>query len=237
MNRLLPLLVLVAALAFAASPLLVENFAGFNPALFPVPQDNPPVQPAGWAFAIWGLLYAWLIVSAGFGLAKRAGHPAWAPARPWLLASLVLGLAWLPLAERSVLGAVVLIWAMAGTALVALWKTPVRDRWWLQAPVATYAGWLTAAGSVSIGLVLAGWGVMAETQAALFALTLALVLGLAVQLALGRAPGYALALIWALLAVAIKNGDPLNLPVAGLAALGVVLFVIALVLMRRRRGG
>jgi len=231
MTRLIPALLLLAAILFAASPFFVTNFAGFNPALFPVPQDNPPVQPAGYTFAIWGLLYTWLIVSSAFGLFKRAEDPAWQPARPWLLASLGLGIFWLPVAERSVIGATVLIWAMLALALVALFRTRRHDRWWFQAPIATYAGWLLAASSVSVGLILAGWGVLEATPAAL----VALVLGLTVQSRVLRAPGLGLALIWALIGVAVRNADPLNLPVLGLALLGVLAFVAMLVRGRRQR--
>lgn len=234
MNRMLAALTFLAAILFAASPLFVTNFAGFDPALFPVPQSNPPVQPAGYAFIIWGLLYGWLIVSAGFGLLKRVEDPAWAPSRPWLLASLTMGIFWLPLAERSVIGATVLIWVMALTALMALWRTRRHDRWWLQAPVATYAGWLTAAGSVSIGLILAGWGVLGDTPAALVALVVALAIGLGVQSQVLRAPGYALALIWALVAVVVRNLDPLNTPVALLALVGALAFAA---MLARGRGG
>ena len=60
MTRKTSLLVLLAALAFALSPLLSSGFNGFAPDQFPIPQDNPPVQPAGYAFAIWGLIYLWL---------------------------------------------------------------------------------------------------------------------------------------------------------------------------------
>ncbi|PTX01588.1 hypothetical protein [Pararhodobacter aggregans] len=235
MTRLIPALLLLAAILFAASPLFVTSFAGFDPALFPVPQDNPPVQPAPYTFAIWGLLYTWLIVSSAFGLWKRAGDPAWQPARPWLLASLGLGIFWLPVAERSVIAATVLIWAMLALALVALFRTRRHDRWWFQAPVATYAGWLLAASSVSVGLILAGWGVMEATPAALVALALALVLGLTVQWKVLRAPGLGLALIWALIGVAVNNSSPLNMPVLGLALLGVVAFVVMLALGRRQR--
>ena len=233
--RLLPVLILLATLAFAASPFMVTNFAGFDPALFPVPQNDPPVQPAGWAFAIWGLLYLWLIVSAGYGVLRRADTPAWAPHRPWLLANMVLGVAWLPAAERSVLGATVLLGAMLVLSLPALFRTPRRDRWWLQAPLALYAGWLTAAFSASVGLVLAGWGLMAETPAALVALCFALVVGVTVQMRLARAPGYGLALIWALVAIATKNAAVPNLPVAALAGAGAAVVLLVVIMRTRRR--
>jgi len=47
------ILVLIAALAFAITPFLSPEFGGFDPNLYPMPQDDPPVQPAGWAFSIW----------------------------------------------------------------------------------------------------------------------------------------------------------------------------------------
>lgn len=42
------------AVTFAISPFFVTDFGGFDPDQFPVAQDRPPVQPAGYAFAIWG---------------------------------------------------------------------------------------------------------------------------------------------------------------------------------------
>ena len=119
----------LAALAFAASPFLSDGFNGFSPDQFPVPQDNPPVQPAGYAFSIWGLIYLWLIIGTGFGLFRRAIDEDWAPARPWLAASLVIGTAWIPAANLSVPVATVMIWLMLGTAVMALYKLGDEDRW------------------------------------------------------------------------------------------------------------
>lgn len=61
-ERALTIAVLIAALAFAASPVIFPEFAGYRPDLFPIPPENPPVQPVGWAFSIWGVIYAWLIL-------------------------------------------------------------------------------------------------------------------------------------------------------------------------------
>ena len=49
--------VLLATAAFIASPFLVEGFNGYRPEQFPVPQNDPLVQPPGWAFSIWGVIY------------------------------------------------------------------------------------------------------------------------------------------------------------------------------------
>ncbi len=218
---MLAILVLTAAIAFAVSPLMVPGFNGFEPGQFPVPQEDPPAQPAGWAFSIWLLIYVWLIAGAGFGLLLRADDGRWAAHRGPLFASLAVGAAWLPVAQVSPVAATVLIWVMLGTALAALMQAGRSDRLWLQAPVAVYAGWLTAASCVALALVLAGHGVVSAQVAALGALVLALVLAAAVLAMRPGTPEYGLAVIWALLGVAVANAAPVNAPVLGLAVTGI----------------
>ena len=216
------LAVLVAAIAFAASPFLSEGFNGFAAEQFPVPQVDPPVQPAGYAFSIWGVIYLWLIAGAGFGLFQRREEGDWTAARPVLTLSLVVGAAWIPVANLSVFWATVMIWAMLGTALVALFRVGDEDRFWQLSPVAIYAGWLTAASSVSLGLIFAGYGWLEATPAALLALAIALGIALTVQYRLHRAPEYGMTVIWALVGVIVSNTQPVNIAVLGLAVLGIV---------------
>ncbi len=213
------ILVFVAALFFVLSPLLSGGFGGFDPALFPVPQDDPPVQPAGYAFAIWGLIYLWLILSTGAGLFRRAGDAGWEATRAPLLASLIPGAAWIGVALGSPLWASILLWWMAATAIWALMRAPRADRWLLQAPLAIYAGWLTAASFVSLGLLLAGYGFVGQTTAALIALAGALGVAAFVQTRLARAPEYGATLIWALIGIVVANVTAAPL-VAVAAALG-----------------
>lgn len=225
-RRMRAILVVAATLAFVLSPALTGGFAGFDPDLFPIPQDRPPVQPAGYAFGIWGLIYVWLFVSAGLGLFSRAEAPDWDAARWPLIASLVVGAGWIAAANASAVLATVMIWAMLGAALVALARSPVRDRWLLQAPLGIYAGWLTAASWVSIGLMLGGYGVLPPVAAALVTLALAVIFAGAVQLWLGRAPEYAATVIWALVALVVANFEA-PVSVAVLAGIGVVVMGIA----------
>ena len=226
--------VLLLAVAFAVSPAF-SSFNGFDPSLYPVPQESPPVQPAGWAFSIWGLIYAWLIVHAAYGAWKRAENPAWDRTRGGLILSLGIGAFWLAVAEISPIWATVLIWAMLAGALHALFKATDRtDRWLLQPPIAIYAGWLTAASSVSIGLLLAGWGITGEGVAAWIGIAVALTVALVVLSALGRAPEYAGAVVWALAGVIAQNWGG-RWDIVALAALGAV--AIAAVATLRSFGG
>jgi len=211
------ILLFSAAVAFVTAPLLVPSFGGFDPAAFPYPPIDPPVQPAGYAFAIWGLLYVWLLIHAGFGLLRRADHPAWDAARWPLFVSLGVGAVWLETAVQMPVMAVVLIWVMTGAAVMALLRTPPSpDRWLLRAPIAAYAGWLTAAAGVGTGVVLTGYGILPPVAAALAMLALILGLAMAVQMR-SQAPEYGAAVLWALIGVLVANLG--TAPIVAIAAL------------------
>src|SRR6056297_4005485 len=181
MQQLKAVLTLLAAVAFLLSPFFSSGFNGFTPDQFPIPQVDPPVQPAGYAFSIWGLIYLALLAGAVYGLFKRANDAGWDAARWPLIASLVVGAAWIPIANRSVFGATVLIWLMLVTAVLALLAAGKSDRLWQRSPIALYAGWLTAASCVALGLVLAGYGVLGAQMAALAMIVMALVVALVVN--------------------------------------------------------
>ena len=187
--------VFILTILFAISPAFVQDFGGFDPNQFPVPQDNPPVQPAGYAFAIWGVIYLWLIGGMGYGLWKRREDAAWHPMRLALIPSLAVGAIWLAVAVASPVWASVLIWVMLITALMALFRSPLHDKWAAALPLGLYAGWLSAASCVSLGLLLAGYGYVDSTTAAIAAIFLALVLASGVQSQLGRVPSYGIAVI------------------------------------------
>jgi len=115
-----------------------------------------------------------------------------------------------------------MIWVMLAAALLALLRAGQSDRWLHREPVGLYAGWLTAAASVSVGLVLAGHGLASETVAAWAGLGLALAIALGVQRARPDSLGYPAAVIWALAGVIAANLDPVNPGVVALAGAGIV---------------
>ncbi len=234
MSRPAPLILFLATIAFGLAPLVTPPFTGYDPALFPVDIGRPAIQPAGYAFAIWSVIYLWLIAHAVFGLWKRAGDPVWAPSRLPLTVAIGVGVVWLWIAGQSAVWGTVTIWIMAAGALMAFLRAPTEpDRWLLSAPLAIFAGWLTAAAAVSTGVLIAGYGVLSNSASALAMLVLVLGIALVVQGRKPRMPVYGLTVVWALLGVIVVNRADTPL-VAGAAVAGVGVMLAATSIFRRR---
>ncbi len=233
MKQIYAWLTLIFTATFVVSPAVTSPFTGFSADQLPIPQIDPPVQPAGYAFAIWGLIYSWLIVSAVFGVWRRAADKSWEAARRPLILSLSIGTPWLWIANNSAIWATITIMAMAIFAIIALVLAPRHDRWSLQAPVAIYAGWLTAASFVSLGSTAAGYGVLLGGIGwAYLAIALALAVTLAVMTLRPSAPEYAFPVIWALVGIIIPNLG-MATGVATVAAVGII--IVSFVIYRNQR--
>jgi len=227
------LLTLLLTATFVLSPALTSPFSGFEADQLPIPQIDPPIQPAGYAFSIWGLIYGWLVVSAVFGVWKRATDPAWDVMRAPLIVSLALGTPWLWVANQSAIAATVLIIAMAVPAVIAMLRAPTQDAGWARWPVSIYAGWLTAASCVSVGTTLAGHDVIMDQNGWAYAgIALALAITLSTQWRRPDAPGYGLTVIWASVGIIVANGTTL---VSAEAAIGIV-FIGGLLAYQARQG-
>lgn len=231
MKQIYAWLTLIVTATFVVSPALTSPFSGFRADQLPIAQLDPPIQPAGYAFAIWGLIYGWLIVSAVFGVWKRSDILAWDRARLPLIVSLGVGTPWLAVANASAIWATVLIFVMALGAILALMRAPQHDAWWFKVPVGIYAGWLTAASFVSLGSTAAGYGIVTgQLGWAYIGIIGALALTTWVILHT-KAPSYGLTVIWALVGIIVSNQTEV-LSVSALAMAGIVI-VLGLVIYTR----
>jgi hypothetical protein len=191
-----------------------------------------PVLPAGWTFGIWGVIYLAFVGYAVYQLLPtqrtRAVHRAtgW-----WLAVSAVLNTAWVStFSARYVLLAEMLLLALLGV-LARVYGRLSRERaantperLALRLPVALYTGWVSlavVAGTAATGvrLGLPGDGALAEIAAVLILLVAAAIVARAVV-------GYAVAVVWALVGIAL-NAPPAAVGVAAAVAAVVVLFATA----------
>lgn len=221
-------LLLLVTLAFGAAPFLTPPFRGYDPSLFPVQIARPSVQPAGYAFSIWSVIYLWLLVHAVTSLWKRADHPAWDRTRLPLTLAIALGSAWLSIAPVAPITATITILVMAASALTAFLRADTAtDRWLLSAPIAILAGWLSAAAAVSTGVVIAGYGLLSDTASALVMIAATLALAITIQRRKPQMPVYGLTVIWALAGITVANAG-LNPAAAIAAGLGIAAMALTL---------
>lgn len=213
--KLKAVLLVVATVGFVVTPFFTQPFTGFDPAQLPVPVEEPPIQPAGYAFSIWGVIYLWLLGSAGYGLFRRDTAADWDAGRWGLILSTAVGASWIAIALRDPVIATVLIWVMLAGALWALMRAPARDRAWNALPVGLYAGWLTAASCVALGTVAMGHDLGSPVAISWAGLLLALVIAVPLALRL-RVATYPIAVAWALVGVVVQNAT--SLPLLAVAA-------------------
>ena len=221
--------VALATLAFALAPIVTEPFSGYTANQLPVPQPDPVIQPPGWAFAIWGVIYLWLVIGALYGLFVARTRAGWSAMRPPLFVALVIGTAWLSIANASAIWGTITLILMALAAIAALLRTS-GDDWVFQAgPIGLFAGWLTAASGVSLAVTLTGFGVMGAVPAALLALVGVIAVAVAVSAARPRVWTYAIGAGWALFGVVVTGWEQGVMSTLALAAFGLIA-VVAIVL-------
>ncbi len=227
-----PALTLFIGVLFAAAPAIAPEFRGYAAGQLPVAIDRHAVQPAAYAFSIWGVIFLWLLASAGFGLWRRADHTAWARARPALIAAMILGTLWLFLAASQPLLATAVILAMAVFAITAFLRADVTvDRWILSAPLAIFAGWVSAAAMVSVGIMLGGYGLLPHPAAALLMVAGLVGGAIYIQSRQPLMPLYGATVVWAIIAVAVVNRSD-QIMVAGVAATAAAFMALATARLR-----
>lgn len=224
-------LVLLLALAFAASPVLSPNFAGYKPQQFPVQVTHWPAQPVGWAFSIWLLIYAALIFSAAYAMLRAPKDRDWSRLTPALALSLAIGMFWVPVAGKSPIAATAMIIPMTAFAIAALARS--GRSLWQTVPLGLYAGWLTAATGVAISVIMTGHGIAGAQVAAVIMLCAVLVVALLVASVVPHSWPYRAGVIWALSGVIAANLAPFNTTVVFLCAVGILLLVLNTGLMWR----
>ena len=232
--RLIQPALLLAILAMVAAPALTPAFTGYDPATFPVRIERPAIQPAGYAFSIWGLIYLWLLAHAVFGLLKRRNDPAFLRPTLPLLVSGLLGSVWLAIASSAPITATFVILVMGGLAMLAYLRADqTQDRWLLAAPLAIYAGWLTAACGVSVGVILAGYGLLSNTGAALVMLAVVIAVALFVQARRPGMPVYGATVVWAAIGVVLANWADTQTVALTAAGGAVIVALWTLITLRR----
>ena len=247
------LLVLLLSLAM---PLVawLSNSGRFGPDNGTVSDRYPTLLvAAGYAFAIWGVIFL-LDVVHGFWQSRRAlrDDPTLAKIAPWTAAGFALTSAWMPLfslgASRPALFWLCLLVIFAAlfcllysARILSLDDSPRHGQWlWAWTPLSLHAGWLSLASFLNLAQVIVAFKLLPTDDMTAWSLA---VLALAAGLLLWmnqRMRGnidYALAALWGLVAVWVKQSRS-DLPGADAlawAAAGVAILLVGQTLWLRMR--
>jgi len=229
--------VVAAVVAVGAAGLQATGVLGLTPAEFAA-QGASTVRAASYAFGIWGLIYAALLVYAVYQLV-----PGWAADStlerfgwPSAVAMLAVGV-WLVAAGAN--------WRWATVALIAVAALAVcvplassrehigpRDELMVVTPLALLAGWLTIATGLNAITVFTAEGLVSPGPATWWALggLATSVAGTLIVFVRGHVLVYPVPVIWGLVAVFVaERGDR---PQAAWFALAMAV-LMAVILIRR----
>lgn len=244
------LLVLLLALAM---PLVgwLSNAGLFGPTNGEISDRYPTlIVAAGYAFAIWGPIF---LLDVVFGIAQvrvRAPDARLRRIRVLSAVGFALTSAWMIVFTLQLFWlALAIIWASLACLLAAAWLASDtaghrRGPWWQWLPLSLHAGWVSLAVFLNVAQVVVAFKLLSVEQMlpwtlVLFALAGALVLTMVVKLR-GN-PWYALAAVWGLVGVYVKqqgaalHGAGTAASVALALAVLVVLTTLACGLRQRRR--
>ncbi len=243
-RRLVVLAATIFAIVIGQTQVLLQW--GQSPAEFAADSDAS-LKVAGYAFAIWAVIYLWLVVYAVRQALPRTGESGLIQRLGWPSVAALVGIGWWVVAAAFdwevativlIFGslAVLLVPLLASTGTIRALPRSDRDRWMTVWPLTMLAGWLTIAAPVNLITVATGNGwlpdVLSPTGWAILAIAMVTAMALGVTQRL-RTLAYGLPIAWGLLGafVAEQARNPMLAYVA-LAGAGTVLVGAVLLTLR-----
>ncbi|MDQ3124722.1 MAG: hypothetical protein M3Q74_03875 [Pseudomonadota bacterium] len=238
-------LIVLAAAIFAVIIGQTQVLLGWgqSPAEFSADSDAT-LQVAGYAFAIWGVIYLWLLIYAVRQALPQTGESLLIHRMGWPSVAALLGIGWWVVAaafdwEVATIGlifgalAALLVPLLANADAIRALPRADRDRWMTVWPLALLAGWLTVAAPLNLITVATGNdalpAMLSPTVWAMLAIigVTAIALGVTQRL---RTLAYSLPIAWGLLGafVAEQARNPMLAYVALAGAVAVLVGAIVL---------
>lgn len=213
------------------------------------------ITPAGYAFAIWGLIYIGLITYSIYQALPAQRHKSAFQSASWgIIGACALQMMWIYVFLTyhfwwSVLLILGIVVCLVFSYLASRTVVPNRKaRWLFQAPISVYFGWITVATVVNVAGAIYAMAIPLENvgefsgtiepSAGSVMATVAMMCvaaGLAAVIALQhRDASYPAVAVWALCAIAIRRSTFLPIAWAGVAlSVGLCVIIVHLKLAKR----
>lgn len=207
---------LVAVLAWSM-PLIawLSNTGVFGPTNGEISDQYPTlIVAAGYAFSIWGVIFLLDVVYGTWQLSDRAGGQVARRIRPATAAAFALTSLWMIVFSMQLFWlALAIIWASLACLLYAAWQVSNtrahgRSVWWLWVPLSLHAGWVSLACFLDVAQVVVAHHLFSTTHMLPWTLVLFVLVAILLIVTLWRLrgnPWYAIAAIWGLVAVYVKQ--------------------------------
>jgi len=197
------------------------------------------ITPAGYTFAIWGVIYTLLLIFSVYQALPRNREQPFLRQISFLFAlSGALNIIWLFLWHYEILSpSVLLMFALLAT-LIAIYqrldigraRVALREKVFVHLPFSVYLGWITVAAitNVAVALTAVGWdgaGIDPMTWAILVTIV-ALIVTLAV-ITTRKDAAYSLVLIWALVGIMSNQSENQTVVLTAEVSIAIILIAIA----------
>ena len=200
--------------------------------------------PAGYVFAIWGIIYALLLVFSIYQvLPKQQNAPFLEKISIYYILCSVANIIWIVLwVNNYILFSTILMFLLLLSLIIIYRRVDsigtqmsLRENLAVLLPFSVYLGWITVAsiGNVAVTLVSLnwnGWG-LSEISWTILMIGVAIAVTL-IMIVRKRDIGFSLVLIWALVGILVKQSEMQNIVLT--AGSGIGLIAIALVIQAVR---
>lgn len=188
------------------------------------------IIPANYAFAIWGLIYIGLIAFGIYQLQPSQRENPRLQHSGYLLAiACIAQSAWIylflarlfPLSNLAMLGILVPLIVLYQRLGIGRERVSRQERWFLHLPISVYLGWISVAAIVNVAIGLYslkwdGWGIAPSVWTVVM-MTTASVIAAVISIQ-RRDTAYVLVIVWALVAISIRQANTPLIMVTGWGA-------------------
>ena len=205
------------------------------------------ITPAGYAFAIWGLIFIGVLAYAIYQVMPgQRSNPRFSAAAPWAIANMILngfwtvifGQEWIALATLVIIADLLTLYKIVDALGINRVRVSPIETAIARVPFSIYFGWLTVATTVCIAFFLKANGfdafALGEQTWAVVMLVVALGIG-AVVFNKYRNVAYMLVFTWAYYAISVQTRTIPMVPTVAIAgAVGAVVLAVIGLLKRRK---
>jgi hypothetical protein len=198
------------------------------------------IIPANYAFGIWGLIYIGLVAFGIYQLQpSQRENPRLQRSGYLLVLACIAQCAWIylfldqlfPLSNLAMLGILIPLMLMYQRLGIGQERVSRSERWFIQVPISIYLGWISVATIVNVAIGLYslkwdGWG-LAPTVWTVVMMTIAAIIATVISIQ-RQDTAYVLVIVWALVAIAIRQA---NIPLIVVTGWGLAVISIGINLL------